>query len=337
MPRRASLGFFLFVSLLLPAVSHSSGVCPALPPDAVGWWPAEDSAQDILGTNTGSLVNGTGFAAGKVGQAFNFDGVNDYVDIPDAPGIFFGNDQSFTLESWFMPMSDAPSYFVLKNAGYGIRWQGHDQPLLFYNGNNHYSSRTSWAIGQWYHVVIVDDGASSVKLYVDGILDRSDEGAARNPNRFACRPGFGYCFSLQFGAWYEPQACSGNCIEFFTGLVDEVTLYGRALSSAEIEGLFLAGSQGKCPIEDKDGDGWPVPEDCDDFDPSVFPQSAETYDAKDNDCDGLVDEGLDDDHDGVPNFYDACPGTPPGGGIDPRGCPVCGKSRRGPRQVSRVD
>jgi hypothetical protein len=250
----------------------------------VAWWSGDGNAMDLVGSNHGTLSGGTSFASGAVGEAFSFDGVGTYVDIPHATSIFFADDQPFSLEAWFMPMSDVPSYFVLKNAAYGIKWQGSDQPLLFFNGNNHYSLRTSWEIGRWYHVAVVDDGSTSVKLYVDGVLDGSEDGPARNPNRFPCRPGFGYCFSLQFGAWYEPLACGGNCIQFFHGAVDEVALYDRALTAAEISAIYQAGNFGKCLPEDADGDGFPVLMDCDDSNPTVFPGAPQLCDGLNNDC-----------------------------------------------------
>ncbi len=87
------------------------------------------------------------------------------------------------------------------------------------------------------------------------------------------------------------------------------------------------------PCPDQDGDGFGFPgfpgcaggalEDCDDLDATVFPGAPEVYDALDQDCDGVADNGLDDDGDGIPNFYDLCPGTPPGSGVDPSGCDVC--------------
>lgn len=104
--------------------------------------------------------------------------------------------------------------------------------------------------------------------------------------------------------------------------MDEVTLYSQALSAVEIEDIFLLGSRGKCGEQDGDGDGFPPPDDCDDQDGTVFPGAPEIYDARDNDCDELVDEALDDDGDGIPNFYDACSGTPAGLGVGPDGCPL---------------
>ena len=52
------------------------------PTDAVSWWKAENDATDSIDSNNGTLMNGTTFAPGKVGQAFSFDGVNDDVEVP---------------------------------------------------------------------------------------------------------------------------------------------------------------------------------------------------------------------------------------------------------------
>jgi len=70
--------------------------------------------------------------------------------------------------------------------------------------------------------------------------------------------------------------------------------------------------------------------DCDDADPRTFAGAAEIFDGRDNDCDGLSDEGLDDDHDGVQNSSDRCPGTTLGTVVRADGCPACG-SRGGHR------
>jgi hypothetical protein len=47
-------------------------------------------------------MNGARFTTGKVGQAFSFDGVDDYVQIPDSPSL---NPTSITVEAWFNPGS----------------------------------------------------------------------------------------------------------------------------------------------------------------------------------------------------------------------------------------
>src|SRR5262249_39743448 len=64
----------------------SAGLCPSskdcvrAPSGLVGWWPGEGNANDAAGENRGTIQNGVGFSPGKVGQAFSFDGVDDYID-----------------------------------------------------------------------------------------------------------------------------------------------------------------------------------------------------------------------------------------------------------------
>jgi len=75
---------------------------------------------------------------------------------------------------------------------------------------------------------------------------------------------------------------------------------------------------------DKDGDGYPAPEDCDDNDDTVYPGAEELCDSKDNDCDGIKDEPqcgdeTDMDCDNVNDCDDdECPGSV--GQVDDNGC-----------------
>src|SRR5262249_21294597 len=66
------------------------------------WWPAEGNARELISHNDGRLLNGIGFAAGKVSLGFNFDGDNDSIRVPAAPSLDIGRngDGSLTIEFW---------------------------------------------------------------------------------------------------------------------------------------------------------------------------------------------------------------------------------------------
>ena len=72
---------------------------------------------------------------------------------------------------------------------------------------------------------------------------------------------------------------------FFAGLVDEVSVFDRALNVSEIRAIFQAGIAGKC--KDKDGDGFRPPVDCNDANPVINPTASELPgNFVDEDCDG---------------------------------------------------
>src|SRR5262249_24760983 len=75
--------------------------CTSLPTGLAWWWSGDGNANDLVGGNNGSLVNGATLAPGLVGEAFSFDGVDDRVDIADAPGL--NPTTALTLMAWVNP------------------------------------------------------------------------------------------------------------------------------------------------------------------------------------------------------------------------------------------
>ena len=90
------------------------------------------------------------------------------------------------------------------------------------------------ALNAWHHVAATWDGAS-IKVYVDGVKEGEVASAATLPSDLGA--------STAIGAWLD----AGN--GFFTGSIDEVEIFDRALSDEEIRSIYWAGSAGKIKLE----------------------------------------------------------------------------------------
>ncbi len=225
--------------------------CTPPPAGLVGWWPGEGNANDITGTNNGTLQGGaTANTIGLVGTAFGFDGTNSYVQIPDAPAL---RPTNLTIEAWvrFDSLDSAGSggspagqqYIVFKQNSQNGAFEGYNLLKNRYGNGDVFSflissgdsvevdSVTLISTGVWYHVAGVR-GTNFVQLYINGQLE--DQAAIGFPQDYSALP-------LYFGTSGQP-----SWDHKFQGALDEVTLYNRALSSNEIAAIYAAGAAGKC-------------------------------------------------------------------------------------------
>lgn len=213
-----------------------------IPAGVIGWWKAEGNAQDSSGSNHGTLRNGAGFSAGKVGQAFSFDGSTGFVEIPDAPAL---RPLSITFEAWVAFDTISGIRVVLSKpvgAGtsdsYGLWLQ--DGVLKGVVGDSAgigpiLSTTLTLAPGRWYHVAYTfDDSTKQQVLYVDGI--QAAFGVASKPIGYDGQP-------VLLGRDTE----NGAPNFFLGGRIDEAAIYGRALSGTEIASVYNAGVSGKHP------------------------------------------------------------------------------------------
>jgi hypothetical protein len=223
-----------------------------VPPGCIAWWPGDNNARDVEGGNAGALMGGATFTnQAEVGPGFLFNGSSSYVQLPD--NIFpyptsGSGSQSFTFETWFQTSSNgvlvgqqdvAP--FNNPNAGSapGL-YVGTDGKLYaqMFNGSsiNPLASTNSVNDGFFHHAAVTYDG-TSMTLYLDGVLVGS---------QVLPQAGYSSDYKYQLGTGYTAGWPGGNNGWFtFTGIIDEPALYNRALSPAEIQTIYTAGTSGK--------------------------------------------------------------------------------------------
>ncbi len=245
--------FFLLSKLSISFVilfigSAFAQICVEPPSNMVSWWSLDETsgtvAGDIAGTNHGVHVNGPVNTGGKVAGALRFDGIDDFVGVPDSDLWAFGSGD-FTIEFWVNFSSPGggtlghPSHiFIGNDEGSGLR-----SKWFFALGggflNFHINSPAlgpqffpraafSPTINQWYHLAITRAN-NNYTIYINGNPAASAVNANLIPNVNA---------ALTIG--------QAENIGFTNGMLDEMTIYHRALLADEIRSIFLAGEQGKC-------------------------------------------------------------------------------------------
>jgi hypothetical protein len=224
--------FFLLVINLTFSIADSSAVCLDPPSGMVSWWPGDGNAFDIIGPNDGTLINGTTFASGKVDQAFSFDGVDDFAS---ASGTNINDLQQLTIDAWVMhnslPSGQIMRYVTLVGEKAVLRYDGINGPqqLHFYMRIDgvlrHIRVNDVLQVGAFHHVAGTYDG-EYMRLYLDGVEVES------------------LAVSGTVGAGTIVNLTEGR--EPLDGLLDEVEIYNRALSTSEIQAIYDAGTEGKC-------------------------------------------------------------------------------------------
>jgi hypothetical protein len=228
--------------------------CTPPPPNGVAWYRAQENAQDSFGTNHGTLQNGAGISQGFAGDAFNFDGVDDVVDIGQLTDL--QNAQELTVMAWVKKRD-------LNNTIAGIvgKWNGCtgcvDDTFLLYNSESvtvnkggfvvrftddtaaAVAGATDLPVGQWVHIAATwrsFDG--EIKIYKNGRLDGAGTGGAGKTLKYHTN------YTAKIGEWGEGHG--GNPLYRFGGNIDEATIYSRALSQAEIKNVYDAKNAGQC-------------------------------------------------------------------------------------------
>jgi len=218
---------------------------PATPlPTLLAAWPGDVSAVDPVGGQHGTLQLGTAFDLGVRHQAFAFDGVDDYVLIPDS-AVLDSLSTTATVDAWIKPevpvgaegwifsrrdpfVSEGFSVALLQDGRMQLTVRTTTSPTV--SGSTFRSTAPVITFGQWQHVAAaVDTVAGTAQLWVNGqpltlttvFGPATLSGTLANVNQ------------QYLGRRQDPNTAGGG--GHFKGEIDEVRLYGRTLTLAEVQ------------------------------------------------------------------------------------------------------
>jgi hypothetical protein len=234
----------ILISLQLLALPQNGFASPCVTPPSglVSWWPGDGSAIDLGSGNNGVLSNGATFAAGEVNQTFSFATNHSAVVVGNPPNLQL---QTFTIEAWIQRattnvVTTDPGYngviFSYGSNGYGIYLSSGDNSLglskIGYD-NTKGTGAAPIADTNWHHVAVTKSG-STVVFYIDGVGYPA--------------PAYSSTFTFTTPAAIGARADNLNTVnnDSFYGAIDELAIYNRALTAAEIQSIYAEGSGGKC-------------------------------------------------------------------------------------------
>jgi chitodextrinase len=188
------------------------------------------SAADASGNNNNAvLLNGATWGTGHSGSAASFDGLNDFVSSGNIPAL--NGLTAVTVSAWIKGGVGANSpnaILVAKDAAFALVVGAHKAQFAVKTGNNWLgfpTSATTVDDGQFHFLTGVFDG-QVVYIYVDGVLEASKNIGRRTLNTNAVALTIASCIG-------GPNCDSSG--EMWRGVVDDVRVYNRALSLAEIQ------------------------------------------------------------------------------------------------------
>ncbi|UCF20249.1 MAG: LamG domain-containing protein, partial [Gemmatimonadota bacterium] len=202
--------------------------------DIVGHWRFDEGsgtvAADASGNgNLGTLMNGPIWVPGYSGTALSFDGIDDYVLVPDDDALNMVAD--FTISVWVKWSGANADADILRKGSAGtsvahykielkdnrlkVRLVGIQRSTVLSD------NQTGRGDGVWHNVVVTREGTVS-RLYIDGALIASSNTNVGDMSNSA---------NLAFGA--KDTGTS----DFFRGSIDDIRFYSRALSAQEIGNL----------------------------------------------------------------------------------------------------
>jgi len=211
----------------------------------IAYYPFDGNANDESGNENNGTISGATLTTDKDGnanKAYSFDG-NDYIEVSYSQELAPSTEVTFSTWAYRLDWSTFSKEKILSKThagGYSLGADSYDVPIgnigVQVFRNNKYGSpqiSASTLDSGWHHFVGTYDGRYT-KFYVDGLLKATDDAGANYPMQYD------YICSLIIGS--EADEIAGQQQWYFNGKIDDVRIYGCALSAEEIAKLYGGGS-----------------------------------------------------------------------------------------------
>lgn len=204
--------------------------------DGIAAYPFDENsgtvAHDSVDGHDATLVGGASWTPGERGSALAVNGNGQYADT-GAPLLKTENDYSVAAWVKFNAVGDGFQTVVSQdgasNSAFFLQYSGQDHKLAFSFVGVRALAPVTVEANHWYHMVGVRDAASgTLKLYVDGKLAATQNACLGDASSGHTVIGRG-----QYG---------GNQVDFLNGAADQVHVYDRALTDAEVAQLYAGGA-----------------------------------------------------------------------------------------------
>ncbi len=204
----------------------------------VGYWDFNDgTADDSSGNNNDGTINGAVSVTSGYAKAMDFNGFDDYIEIPNSATLEDITESDYTFSAWYYPkrlpedILQHDHHMILGKKGYHTSLDFTKSGFFyfeFWNSSNYHFTTVSvdtYEIAQWYHLTgTINETSKTAKLYINGelITTAPYNGALKD---------YG-AENLRIGVGNDP----GIVYDFMAnGTIDEVRVYNRALSDSEAE------------------------------------------------------------------------------------------------------
>ena len=225
---------------------HFIAACVARPSGLIGYWNADDATDNLSGTHHGSLEYNAGFTAGRVGNAFVLDGTDDAIRLfGSSAGPLRITTNQVTVAAWVNLSATNPpatGYSMIFDKAWDGSPNGYQLAVIqgeleawiaTVDSPKGLGVRFALPRQRWIHVATTYDGMT-LRLYQDGI-------------EVASEPLTGNILPNNHEACIGNDNWPGSRAYAFNGLLDELQVYDRALSAAEILSIQSAQGAGFCP------------------------------------------------------------------------------------------